>query len=66
MGVPATCQHRIVTRNAQPSLAGQGAILVFVTGELLGQQFAEVFQLVPDGGSFFVFNNVSHLFLVTV
>jgi hypothetical protein len=59
MGLPPQCAHRIVTLDAQPSQAGGGAILVFVTGELLGQQFAEVFQLVPEAqASFYVHNNV--------
>ena len=57
MGIPAHFQHRIVTVDAQPSVAGGGAVLVFVTGEYAGNQHSEVFQLVrlPDG-TYYVHN----------
>lgn len=54
-GLPPKAAHRVVTVDAQPSAAGSGAILVFVTGEYVGQQFSEVFQLVNQG-SYYVHN----------
>ena len=58
MGIPPTAAHRVVTVDAQPSVAGSGAIVVFVTGEYAGSQYSEVFQLVPEGQSFYVHNDI--------
>lgn len=58
--------HRIVTLDAQPSNEA-GGILVMVTGELLiddeqnPQRYAQVFQLSPDAGSYYVYNDVFRL-----
>lgn len=58
MGLPPTLAHRVVTVDAQPSVVGGNAVLVFVTGEYAGNQFGEVFQLVPDGQSIYVHNDI--------
>lgn len=55
-------QHAVTTIDAQPSNPTQGPLIVTVTGRLLvdeeknPQQFTQVFQLIPEGGSYFVFN----------
>jgi hypothetical protein len=49
LGIPNGAQHRVVTVDAQPSIAGGGSLIVFVTGDYVQQQFSEVMQLVPDG-----------------
>ncbi|KAI8924709.1 hypothetical protein BC831DRAFT_464078 [Entophlyctis helioformis] len=60
-------QHQVVTIDAQPSNPQGGTILVMVTGRLLvdeeqnPQQFSQSFQLVPEGGSYFIFNDVFRL-----
>lgn len=38
LGIPPNAQHRVITVDAQPSCAGAGAVIVFVTGEYVGQQ----------------------------
>ncbi|KAI9275607.1 hypothetical protein BDA99DRAFT_191475 [Phascolomyces articulosus] len=58
--------HRISTIDAQPSNAS-GTILVSVTGQLLvdeeqnPQMFSQTFHLVPEGGSYWVFNDIFRL-----
>jgi len=37
---------------------GQGAIVLFVTGEWGGQLYQETFQLVPTGNSYYVHNGI--------
>ena len=60
-------QHQVVTIDAQPSNPQQGPLLVSVTGRLLvddetnPMHFSQTFQLVPDGGSFYVFNDIFRL-----
>ncbi|XAO26950.1 hypothetical protein I312_105791 [Cryptococcus bacillisporus CA1280] len=60
-------QHKVVTIDAQPSSHQVASFIVLVTGQLLvddGQnplQFTQVFHLIPDGGSYFVFNDVFRL-----
>ncbi|KAL7419791.1 Nuclear transport factor 2 [Cryptotrichosporon argae] len=60
-------QHRVLTLDAQPASASVAAILVLVTGQLLvddGQnvlQYSQMFHLIPDGGSYFVQNDVFRL-----
>ncbi|KAI8895409.1 hypothetical protein BC833DRAFT_660127 [Globomyces pollinis-pini] len=60
-------QHQVVTVDAQPSNPQQGPVLVSVTGRLLvdeeqnPQQFSQTFQLVPDNGSYYVFNDIFRL-----
>ncbi|KAK9463205.1 uncharacterized protein V1516DRAFT_667109 [Lipomyces oligophaga] len=59
--------HRISTLDAQPASPGSGSVLVMVTGELLvdeeqnPQRYSQVFQLMPDGGSYYVFNDIFRL-----
>jgi hypothetical protein len=57
LGLPPGAQHRIVTVDAQPSVAGAGALLVFVTGEYVGQQYSEVFHIV-DAAGMYVHNDI--------
>ncbi len=40
LGIPPTAQHRVVTVDCQPSCVGSGALVVFVTGEYVGQQLS--------------------------
>ncbi|WFD00658.1 Nuclear transport factor 2 [Malassezia yamatoensis] len=56
-------QHKVDTRDAQPTGDGQ-ALVVLVTGMLLvddGQnplKFSQSFTLLPENGSYFVFNDI--------
>lgn len=58
--------HRISTLDAQPA-SPQGDILVMVTGELLvdeeqnAQRYSQVFHLIPEAGSYYVFNDIFRL-----
>ncbi|KAL2919452.1 Nuclear transport factor 2 [Polyrhizophydium stewartii] len=60
-------QHQVVTVDAQPSNPQAGPLLVTVTGRLLvddeqnPQHFSQTFQLVPEGTSYFVFNDIFRL-----
>ncbi|WVR04014.1 hypothetical protein IAU60_001013 [Kwoniella sp. DSM 27419] len=60
-------QHKIVTIDAQPSSPSTASIIVLVTGQLLVDdganplQFTQIFHLMPEGGSYFVFNDVFRL-----
>ena len=59
--------HEHNSIDAQPSNPQTGPILVTVTGRLLvddeqnPQQFSQTFQLVPEGSSYFVFNDIFRL-----
>ncbi|OCH85223.1 NTF2-like protein [Obba rivulosa] len=59
-------QHKVTTLDAQPS-TNAGAIIVSVTGLLVVDgsenplQFSQVFQLVPTGGTYFIFNDIFRL-----
>ncbi|KIX08284.1 uncharacterized protein Z518_02940 [Rhinocladiella mackenziei CBS 650.93] len=59
-------QHRVDTTDAQPSNE-TGGILVLVTGALMvddqpqPMSYVQVFNLVPEGGSYFVQNDVFRL-----
>ncbi|QKX56887.1 uncharacterized protein TRUGW13939_03994 [Talaromyces rugulosus] len=59
-------QHQVATLDAQPSNE-QGGILVLVTGALLVDEeqkpmnYTQSFQLLPDGQSYFVYNDVFRL-----
>ncbi|KAI9313916.1 hypothetical protein BX666DRAFT_1974766 [Dichotomocladium elegans] len=59
--------HRISTIDAQPANPTIGSILVTVTGQLLideesnPQMFSQSFQLVPEGTSYYVFNDIFRL-----
>ncbi|CAG8597695.1 8465_t:CDS:2 [Ambispora leptoticha] len=60
-----TVAHKITTLDAQPGPAN--ALLVVVTGELLIDQetnptrFTQVFQLISEGNTYWVFNDVFRL-----
>ncbi|KAF8061609.1 nuclear transport factor 2 [Lyophyllum atratum] len=60
-------QHKVTTRDAQPSSPSQGSLIVSVTGLLLVDdspnplQFSQVFHLIPDGASYYVFNDIFRL-----
>ncbi|RIA91234.1 nuclear transport factor 2 [Glomus cerebriforme] len=57
--------HRIATLDAQPSI--NNGIIVMVTGELLIDQetnatrFSQAFQLIPEGSTYWVLNDVFRL-----
>ncbi|KAL9553695.1 Nuclear transport factor 2 [Mucor bainieri] len=60
-------QHRVSTFDAQPADPSGSNILVFVTGQLLiddetnPQMFSQTFHLVPENGSYYVFNDIFRL-----
>ncbi|EPQ58553.1 nuclear transport factor 2 [Gloeophyllum trabeum ATCC 11539] len=60
-------QHKITTLDAQPSSPTIASLIVSVTGLLLvddGEnplQFSQVFQLIPEGGSYYVLNDIFRL-----
>lgn len=60
-------QHKVTTIDAQPSSPTLASLLVSVTGLLLVDdspnplQFSQVFQLIPDGASYYVFNDIFRL-----
>lgn len=62
----AKVAHRVSTLDAQPA-SPNGDILVMVTGELLideeqnAQRYSQVFHLIPDGSSYYVFNDIFRL-----
>jgi len=59
--------HKVTTFDAQPSSPSSASLLVLVTGLLLVDDspnplnFSQTFQLVQDGGSYFVQNDVFRL-----
>ncbi|ORY61947.1 nuclear transport factor 2 [Leucosporidium creatinivorum] len=60
-------QHRVSTMDAQPASATEAAMVVLVTGQLLtGEEqnalsFSQVFHLRPEGGSYYVANDIFRL-----
>ncbi|TFK43017.1 nuclear transport factor 2 [Crucibulum laeve] len=60
-------QHKITTFDAQPSSPSIASLIVSVTGLLLvddGEnplQYSQVFQLIPDNGNYYVFNDIFRL-----
>ncbi|KAI0329878.1 nuclear transport factor 2 [Cubamyces sp. BRFM 1775] len=60
-------QHKITTLDAQPSSPSVASMIVSVTGLLVVDdstnplQFSQVFQLIPDGGSYYVYNDIFRL-----
>jgi hypothetical protein len=58
-------KHEVGTMDAQPSV--NGGVLVLVTGQLLVDEeqrpmnYTQTFQLMPEGGSFFVHNDIFKL-----
>jgi len=59
-------QHQITTRDVQPSAAA-GAVVVMVTGKMLvdeeknPQSYSQVFHLMPEGSTYFVYNDIFRL-----
>lgn len=59
-------QHKITTLDAQPA-SPNGDVIVMVTGQLLvddeqmPQRYSQVFHLIPEGSSYFVFNDIFRL-----
>ncbi|KAJ7178652.1 hypothetical protein C8R43DRAFT_974122 [Mycena crocata] len=60
-------QHKVTTKDAQPSSGTVASLLVSVTGMLVVDdspnplQFSQVFHLIPEGESYFVFNDIFRL-----
>ncbi|KAJ7084280.1 hypothetical protein B0H15DRAFT_848496 [Mycena belliarum] len=60
-------QHKVTTKDAQPSSPSVASLLVSVTGLLVVDdspnplQFSQTFHLIPDGGSYYVFNDIFRL-----
>ena len=56
--------HKTDTIDAQPSSASVASLMVLVTGQLIVDDnqnpipFSQVFQLMPEGGSYYVQNDV--------
>ncbi|PBK64549.1 nuclear transport factor 2 [Armillaria solidipes] len=59
--------HKVETCDAQPSNPAAGSIIVLVTGLLRvddGEQplpFTQTFQLIPDAGTYYVYNDLFRL-----
>ncbi|KAN0115659.1 hypothetical protein V8E52_006778 [Russula decolorans] len=59
--------HKVTTRDAQPSSPSVASLIVNVTGLLVIDdspnplQFSQVFHLIPEGGSYYVFNDIFRL-----
>jgi len=60
-------QHKVTTLDAQPSSPTIASLIVSVTGLLVVDdspnplQFSQVFQLIPDGGSYYILNDIFRL-----
>ncbi|EKM56002.1 uncharacterized protein PHACADRAFT_257005 [Phanerochaete carnosa HHB-10118-sp] len=62
-----TVQHKVTTLDAQPSSPSVASLIVSVTGLLIVDegsnplQFSQVFQLIPDGSSYYIYNDIFRL-----
>jgi len=60
-------QHKVTTLDTQPSSPTIASLIVSVTGLLVVDdspnplQYSQVFNLIPDGGSYYVFNDIFRL-----
>ncbi|CAL1703464.1 unnamed protein product [Somion occarium] len=60
-------QHKVTTLDAQPSSPTIPSLIVSVTGLLVIDdsenplQFSQIFQLIPDGSSYYVYNDIFRL-----
>lgn len=60
-------EHKVTTLDAQPSSPTVASLIVKVTGLLVVDdspnplQFSQVFQLIPDGASYYVLNDIFRL-----
>ncbi|KAG5370219.1 Nuclear transport factor 2 [Yarrowia sp. C11] len=67
VGLPfGQVRHKISDIDAQPASANGGDVIVLVTGELCVDgdnplPYAQVFHLIPDGSSYYVFNDIFRL-----
>ncbi|KAJ3534252.1 hypothetical protein NM688_g7165 [Phlebia brevispora] len=59
--------HQVVTLDAQPSSTAMASLIVSVTGQLVVDDstnplhFSQVFQLIPEGPGYYVFNDIFRL-----
>jgi len=67
-GLPfAKVEHKVSTCDAQPSSPGTPSILVTVSGQLIVDDspnplaFTQTFHLIPEGGSYYVYNDMFRL-----
>ncbi|KAF7316955.1 Nuclear transport factor 2 [Mycena chlorophos] len=60
-------EHKVTTKDAQPSSSSVASVLVSVTGMLVVDdspnplQFSQVFHLMPESGTYYVFNDIFRL-----
>ena len=60
-------QHKVSTLDAQPSSPTIASLIVSVTGLLVVDdspnplQYSQIFHLIPDGGSYYVYNDIFRL-----
>lgn len=60
-------QHEIATLDAQPGTPGNRDVIVMVTGKLLiddepaPKGYSQVFHLIPEGDSYYVYNDIFRL-----
>ncbi|KAG8917445.1 Nuclear transport factor 2 [Tulasnella sp. 419] len=64
--LPPNVVHKVSTTDAQPASEAIASIIVLVTGQLSidgspPMQFSQAFHLIPDAGSYYVFNDVFRL-----
>ncbi|KAG7086514.1 Nuclear transport factor 2 [Marasmius oreades] len=63
----AKVQHKVLTIDAQPSSPTVASLICSVTGLLLVDdspnplQFSQIFHLIPDGQSYYVYNDIFRL-----
>ncbi|GAA5877552.1 hypothetical protein JCM16303_003376 [Sporobolomyces ruberrimus] len=67
-GLPfESIKHNVATMDAQPSATDKASMIVLVTGQLLTGgdsnplNFSQTFQLIPEAGNYYVFNDVFRL-----
>ncbi|GAA6006351.1 Ran GTPase-binding protein NTF2 [Rhodotorula paludigena] len=62
-------QHQVSTMDAQPAATDKASMIVLVTGQLItGDEsnplsFSQTFHLIPENGSYYVFNDIFRLIL---
>ncbi|KAK9384125.1 hypothetical protein V1515DRAFT_583242 [Lipomyces mesembrius] len=66
VSLPLNIEHRISDIYAQPSSLDIGSILVMVSGAIVideqePQVYSQVFHLMPEGGSYYIFNDLFQL-----
>ncbi|TFY82036.1 hypothetical protein EWM64_g1974 [Hericium alpestre] len=60
-------QHKVTTFDAQPSSSTASSMIIFVTGHLVvddnenALQFSQVFHLIAEASSYYVFNDIFRL-----